>query len=82
MDDSVNLALVSMSDDGVFFMSEKAARIFSEKYDKELVQIGGWLAKNRDTTGLGAVCDASARLFSYCRVLWVTAGMMVRCAAT
>ena len=45
----------AMSDDGVFFKSEKAARIFSEKYDKELVQIGGWLAKNRDTTGLGAV---------------------------
>ena len=35
-----------MSDDGVFFKSEKSARIFSEKHDKELVQIGGWLAKN------------------------------------
>ena len=51
----LDLDYAVMGDDGVFFRSEKAARIFSEKHNKELVQIGGWLAKNRDTTGQGAV---------------------------
>jgi hypothetical protein len=33
---------------GVFFESEKSARVFSEKFNKDLIPIeGGWLAKNR-----------------------------------
>ena len=29
----------------------------------------------------GRLCETSARLFSYCRVLWITDGITVRCAA-
>ena len=33
---------------GVFYKSKELARIYSEKHDKELVQVGNyWLAKNR-----------------------------------
>ena len=36
---------------GVFHKTKEAARIYSEKNDKELVQVGDyWLAKNRTTT--------------------------------
>ena len=36
---------------GVFSKSEKWIRIYSEKHDKEVVQVDGyWLAKNRTTT--------------------------------
>ena len=36
---------------GVFHKTKKAARIYSEKHDKELVQVGDyWLAKNKTTT--------------------------------
>jgi hypothetical protein len=36
--------------DGVFKTKQKAARIFAEIHDKDVIQTdGGWLAKNRDT---------------------------------
>ena len=36
---------------GVFYKSKELARMYSERNDKELVQVGDyWLAKNRTTT--------------------------------
>ena len=36
---------------GVFHKTKEVARIYSEKHDMELVQVGDyWLAKNRTTT--------------------------------
>ena len=36
---------------GVFHKTKKVAQMYSEKHDKELVQVGDyWLAKNRTTT--------------------------------
>jgi hypothetical protein len=48
----IDLGKFTVWDDGVFFDTLRAAQIFAERHNKDLVQVdgqvSGWLAKNRD----------------------------------